>query len=127
MLPTEATIPGIDSYLSVDGVQFMVTDLSLERSYKYMGENVSPVLETDLLAVLSVDLLGPLETFQSWMTEDDYGLYVIDGSGRQEFWALYDITDGVGEIVFVVDAGVNSLTLVFPGGEEIDLTPFLIK
>jgi len=126
-VPTKASVPGIDDYLLVDGVKFKVTGLDFADEYPYMGETYYPSAESDVFVIVYIELVGELATLQGWMTEGETGLYIKDNFEQKDYWAIYDVAYGVGEIVFVVDSSVDSLTLVFPGGEEIDITPFLTK
>ena len=79
-----------------------------------------------MFAIVSVVLGGEIPNFLGWMVEGSDGLQLRDGSGRLSDWAVYEVSrNGMGVFVFVVDEEADSLIMVFPGGQEIDLTSYV--
>jgi hypothetical protein len=124
--PFRVSTPGIDTPITVEGVQLQLTSAKQQSNYQSATRRYKPTKATDIFLVIEGEVdSGNLQSISKW------GAYVTDEDDRQSkpsittFSAPKDDKPGRVVWVIVVSRSSQSFTLHLPDEQEIDLGPIL--
>jgi len=125
--PFRTSNPGIDTPITVEGVQVQVTSAKRQASYTSVGRTHRPTRASDELLVIEATLSGGTDSqpILKWQ------VFTIDETGRKDVPGVSSVTSDKDERptkatwVIAVAKTSRSFILHLPGDKTIDLAPLL--
>ena len=116
-----AGIAGIDEAVTIDGVDFIVTDVVRTNEYTSGNQVSRPQSSDDTLLIVQADLSTGYEDFK----QKGWTISFVDENGRSDTPSITSFMSGtingesrnILELVFAVDKGSDSFTLIIPDNE----------
>jgi hypothetical protein len=128
------SLPGITSPFTVEGVEFQITSVKLERTWRRAdNREVRPSSTTDMLLIVEFKITNKVE--DKVFNELSKKILIHDENGRKENATQLETRCAnsscdyftAGKWVFAVAASSRSFTLELPGDHKIKLDSLLKK
>lgn len=116
-----AGIAGIDEPITIDGIDFIVSEVVRTEEYTSGNQVSRPQSSDDILLIVQADLSTGYEEFK----QKGWNISVVDENGRSDTPSMTTFMSGIIsgenrnilELIFAVDEDSDSFTLIIPGNE----------
>jgi len=114
-------IAGIDKPITIDGIEFIVSDVARKNEYSTGNQVNRPKSSGDIVLIVQADVSAGNEEFMQY----EWNISVIDENGRRDTPSITSFMSGiiggenrnVLELIFAVDENSDSFSLILPDNE----------